>query len=186
MIIKLDAPNTHWLGDILQRLRSQIVVDNIDLAANLPVGVIRDADATGFRDPLKARGNIDAIAKDIVVVDDDIADVDTDPEFNPDTLRDVGVLHGHAALDLNRAAGGIDGAGKLDQHSVAGSLDDATAMRGDYWIEQRLSERLQIGKRAFLVTSHQTAVTGDIRRQDRCQSSFHALAAQGGPSIGIL
>jgi hypothetical protein len=77
MIIKQDPPNTHWLGDILQRLRSQIVVDNIDLAANLPVGVIRDADATGFRDPLKARCNIDAIAKDIVVVDDDIADVDT-------------------------------------------------------------------------------------------------------------
>jgi hypothetical protein len=51
-------------------------------------------------------------------------------------------------------------------------------MRGDCGIDKRLSERLQIGERAFFVAAHQTAIAGDIRRQHSRQSPFHALAGQ--------
>jgi hypothetical protein len=38
--------------------------------------------------------------------------------------------------------------------SVASGLDDAAAMRGDCWIDQRLSVRLEPGKCPFLVDPH--------------------------------
>jgi hypothetical protein len=55
-------------------------------------------------------------------------------------------------------------------------------MRGDCGIDKRLSERLQIGERAFFVAAHQTAIAGDIRRQHSRQSPFHGLAGQKKPS----
>jgi hypothetical protein len=54
-------------------------------------------------------------------------------------------------------------------------------MRSDCGIDKRLSERLQIGERAFFVAAHQTAIAGDIRRQHSRQSSFHGFAGQKGP-----
>ena len=42
----------------------------------------RDADATGFGQSFQAGGDIDAIAEDVAVLDDDIADVEADTEFD--------------------------------------------------------------------------------------------------------
>jgi hypothetical protein len=85
-------------------------------------------------------------------------------------------LRGHAALDFDCASGGIHGAGEFDQHAVARRFDDATAMRSDARVDQRPPGRLQIGKGALFVTAHQTAVAGDIRRQNGRQPPLHALA----------
>src|SRR3977135_3216349 len=104
MIIKLDAPNTHWLGDILPRLRSQIVEADIDLAADLTLRVVGDADPARLGDSFQPGCDIDAVAKNIVVVDDDIAEMDPDPEFDACVRNHAGVLRSHAALDFHRAA----------------------------------------------------------------------------------
>ena len=136
LIDQSKPPRPHRLGDILQRLRTHIVEDNIDLAADLPLRVIGNADAARLGDPFKARRDIDAVAEDIVVVDDDVADVNADAKFDPRVLRHVGVLLGHGALDFDRATRRIDGAREFDQHAVAGGLDDAAAMRGDGGIDE--------------------------------------------------
>jgi hypothetical protein len=139
-----------------------------------------------FCGPSGPRCDVDAVAKDIVVVDDDVADVNADPEFDPEIVRHVGVLRGHASLDFPRAVHRLHRAGELDQHAVAGGLDNAAAMRGDLRIEQRLPTPLQIGERAFFVTAHQTAVAGDIRRQHSRQPSFNALAGQKMPLGSVI
>ena len=54
-------------------------------------------------------------------------------------------------------------------------------MRGECGIDKRLSDRLKLRKCTFLVTTHQPAIAGDIRRQYSRQSPFHALAGQKGP-----
>ena len=77
-----------------------------------------------------------------------------------------------AALHLDRAAHRIDDAGELDQQAVAGGLDDAAAMLGDLGIDERLSTGLEPGERAFLVGTHQPAITGDIGRQDGREASL--------------
>jgi hypothetical protein len=104
--------------------------------------------------------------------------VDADAEFDPLMLRQGGVLLGHAALDHEGTARGVDGAGKLDQHAVTGGLDDAASMSGYRGVDQGFPGGLEPRQRAFLVGSHQPAVTGDIRSQHRCQSPINALFVQ--------
>jgi hypothetical protein len=145
------------------------------------VRVIGDADTARLSDSLKASCDVDTITENIVVVDDDVADMNADPKFDPDILRDVGILPGHAALDFDCAPCGVYGASELHEHAIASSLNDAAAMRGDCGIEKRLSERLQTSERAFFVAAHQTAIAGDIRRQHSRQPPFHALVGQNGP-----
>ena len=93
--------------------------------------------------------DVDAVAKDIVVVDDDVTDMDADTEFNSDILRDVGVLRGHGTLDFGRAAGGIDSACELHKQAITGSLDDAPPMGSYGGVNNSFSNRLQPGQGAF-------------------------------------
>jgi hypothetical protein len=48
------------------------VVELHDLSANLTLRVVRDANATRLRNPFKASSDVDAVAKDIVVIDDNV------------------------------------------------------------------------------------------------------------------
>src|SRR3954454_10082819 len=153
----------HRFGDILECLQTHIVVGDVYLAANLPTSIVGDTDAAGVGYPFKARGDVDAIAEDVVVINDDIADVDADPEIDPHCRGDIGVLRRHAALDFDRTARRVHRTRKLDQHAIAGGLDDAATMRSDRGIDNDLSSCLQPSQRAFLVSAHETAVTGDIR-----------------------
>ena len=85
-------PGAHRFSDVFQCLKAHIIVGEIDLAADLPVCVIGDADAARLRDSFEACRDVDAIAKNIVVIDDDVADVNADTKFDPAVLRHVGVL----------------------------------------------------------------------------------------------
>ena len=135
-------PRSHRLSYISKRPLSHIVTGDLDLASNLPIGIIGHAHPARFGDAFKAGSNIDAVAEDIIIIKNDVTDMNADAEFDPLILRHGGILLGHAALEFNRAAHRIDGAGKLDQHSVARSLDDVTAMRRDCGVDKRFSNRL--------------------------------------------
>ena len=171
----LDSPRAHRFGDVLQRLQPHVFAGDIDLAADLTPGVVGQADAAGLGNSLHSGGDVDAVAEDIVVVKDDIADVNADAEFDPPVRRDIGVLFGHRALDLDRAARPVHDARELGEQPVARGLDDAPVMGGNPGIDNFLPDRLEPRQRAFLVGAHQAAVAGDIRRQDCCKSPFHAL-----------
>jgi hypothetical protein len=79
----------------------------------LPISIIGDADTAWLGDSLKARCDVHTIAENIIVVDDDVADMNADAKFDPEILRDVGILPGHAALDFDCASCGVDGASEL-------------------------------------------------------------------------
>jgi hypothetical protein len=137
-----NPPRPHRLSNILEGLRSQIITGNLDLAPDLPIGIIGNADPARFSDALKAGSNVDAIAEDVVVIENDVTDVNADAEFDPLILRHGGILLGHAALDFNRKAHRIDGAGKLDQHAVTGRLDDVASMGGYGGVNDALPDSL--------------------------------------------
>jgi hypothetical protein len=174
-------PRAHRLSNVFQVLRPYILEGGIDLSADLTLCVVGDANAAGLRNPFKPSGDIDAVAKDIVVIDNDVADVDADPIFKPPDLGHSRILLGHAALHLDSAARGIDRAGELDQHAVAGRLDDPPAMCGDGGINQGLSGGLETNQYAFFVRTHQAAVSRDIRRQNRRKPPFHTIVGHNGP-----
>jgi hypothetical protein len=115
--------------------------------------IVGNADATGLGDALKARGDVDTVAEDIVVVDDDVTDVNADAEFDPPLLRRVAIMLRHAVLDRHRAARGVDRAGEFDQQAVAGGFDDATTMFEYGGIDQVFPDGLELGQRAFFVAA---------------------------------
>src|SRR5258706_1476917 len=107
---KISAYPPQADSNILEGLRSHIITGNLDLAPDLPIGIIGHADPARFGDALKAGSNVDAIAEDVVVIENDITDVNPDAEFDPLIRWHGGIMLGHTALDFNRTAHRIQGA----------------------------------------------------------------------------
>ena len=69
---------------------------------DLIVDCLRDAHRAGFGQRLEPGGDIDAITEDIVTVDDYIAEMDADPEFEP-ALGGIGSLTAREARCISTA-----------------------------------------------------------------------------------
>jgi hypothetical protein len=109
--------------------------------------------------------------------------MDTDPEFDPHVLWDVSVVHCHGTLDFDRAAGSIDGTGEFHKHTVPGGLDDASTMGSYGRVNKSFSGRFEPAQSAFLVGTHEAAISGDISRQHRRQSPFYPVTCQWCPHV---
>ena len=112
----------------------RVLEGRVELAAHLPVGVVGYADAAGLGDTFEPGGNVDAVAVNIAVLDDDVADMNADAELDALVLRHGRVTLDHAVLNFNGTARGVDGACELDQDTIAGPLDDAAAMIARSWV----------------------------------------------------
>src|SRR5260221_4707921 len=134
-----NAPNSHRFSNILEILRAHILKRTLNLAPNLPVSIVGNANPTRLCDPFETYCNIDPITKNIIVCDDNITDVNADAKFDPLVLRHIVILFGHAALDFVGASHGVDHACELDESAVPSVLDDASAMISDFGIKKRLS-----------------------------------------------
>ena len=133
----------------------------------------------------KPRRNVNAVAEDVITVDDNIANINADAENDTGTTAGVGstsvVASGHRRLDGHRAVYRVHGTGELHQHAVTRCLDDTPVVRGNRWINHLTSMSLQCPQRHDVVYAHQTAVAYDIRRKNSRQPSFHPLSGQKKP-----
>ena len=118
---------------------------------------VRDADATRWRQALEPRRDVDALAVDVVVVGDHVAEVDADPELDALCRLEVGVVLGDAPLDLDRTPHRVDDARELDQRAVARELHHTAAVLGDPGLDELFAQGLEPGVRARFVGFHQPA-----------------------------
>ena len=128
-----------------------------------------DAYAAWFSQGFKARSDVDTIAEDVVLVDNDVADIDAYAEIDAPIRFHAGVAR-HLALHIDRAMNRIDHARKLAEQTVARRVDDATAMLLDLEVGNLSPQRLQRSERAFLVRPHQARVTCNVGHQNRCKA----------------
>ena len=154
----------HRLGDILHAVAAERTVIEIELVPDLVVNGLRDADGAGLGERLEPGGDVDAIAKDVVPVDDDIAEINPDPQLEPALGRDRVVDGARGALHLDGAAQRVDDARKIRQYTVACRPDDPPAMRRDQRVDGG-AELVQGLMRAGLILAHQTAEPDHIRMQ---------------------
>src|SRR5205814_4760318 len=120
---------------------------------------------------LYPRGDIDAVAVEVVALDDHVAEIDADAQLDAAVRRDARVPLGHRLLHRDRAAHRIDDAGKLHQHAVAGGLDDAAPVLGDLRVEELAAQSLEAFERAFLVRPHQPRIPRHIGGEDRGETA---------------
>jgi hypothetical protein len=97
--------------------------------------VLGDRNAARFGDPFDPRRDVDAVAQDVLALDDDIADVDPDPEPDRIDFGATGILLAKLSLDFDSASDGVHGACELHQRAVAHELDDTARMAGDCRID---------------------------------------------------
>ena len=93
---------------------THVVICDFRFTPDLAMSIVRNADAAGVGYPLKARGDIDAVAENIVVVNDDVADMDANAKFDALGFGHVHIAVRHAALNLDSATNRIHRAGKFD------------------------------------------------------------------------
>jgi hypothetical protein len=126
----------------------------------------RDANPTRLRKSLQAGRDIDGIAKEIVALNHDIANVHPDAEPHLLTGRSTLVLLGYGVLNLDSTLHGIHGACEICDETVTRRVEDPTTMRGDQVIDDD-PVGSEEAKGADLISAHKAAVAFDIRCEDR-------------------
>ncbi len=161
----------HRPGDVLDLLLAQILKDEGQPVAHVIVHRIGDEHPAGIGQRLDPCGDVDAVAIEVVALDDHVAEIDADAQFDAVVRRDTGVPLGHRLLHRDGTAHRIDDAGKFHQQAVAGGLDDAAPVLGDLRIEKLAAQRLEAFERAFLVRPHQPRIPRHIGGEDRGEAA---------------
>jgi hypothetical protein len=123
-------------GDVLDAMLAQVDEADRKLLADMLAHRRADADLAGLGERLEPRRDVDAVAKDVVVLDNHVAHVDADTKADALALVDVGIAIFHALLHHDGAAHRIDDRGELDQEAVARGLDDTALVLGDQRIDE--------------------------------------------------
>ena len=110
-IADLERIDPDRLFDVLEPSGAEIGHLHVEPAAYLTIGVLGETDRAGCGDALKPGCDVDAVAHQIAVeLLDDVAEMNTNPEFDAALGRQAGVTLDHAVLYFDRAAHGIDDA----------------------------------------------------------------------------
>ena len=142
-------------GDVLDVLVAEILEGNVvEPVADLVAHGARDANAAGIGEHFETRGDVDAIAENIVLLDDDIAQINADAELDPPRRRHIGIAPRHPALDFGCARHGVHDAAELHQHAVAGRLDDTAVVLGNRGINELKPVSFEACKCPRLVDLH--------------------------------
>src|SRR5271169_2343316 len=72
-----------WPGNVFDLLRPKVLEGKAQLVEHLIAHHTTDTDATRFRQRLQPRGDIHAVTKDVVAVNDDVTDVDAHTKLDP-------------------------------------------------------------------------------------------------------
>src|SRR5580700_2036604 len=76
-----------WIGDVLDFAISERLISADQFVLDLLVNTARNVNLAGIGNAFKARSNVDAIPINIILFDDNVAQVDTDPVLDPKILR---------------------------------------------------------------------------------------------------
>ena len=154
LVLCRPAPNGDAAGDVLNLVLTSIQPDDIETVAHLTVSVVGDRDPVRVCKGLNPCGDVDAIAKNIVAFDNNVADMDADPEAQRLELRKARIAFDHAGLDGDGAGDRIDRRGEFKQQAVAHGLNRAAAMRSDQRIDQLATMAAQRPQRSGLIRTH--------------------------------
>src|SRR5215471_466519 len=122
----------------------------------------RNADPARFRKLLQARRHIDAVAVDVVPLDNDVTDIDADAKLHPLIGSQAGIALDNAALHVDGTAHCVDYAGKLQQQTVPCGFDDATTVFSDLGVDQITPVSLQPRQGVAVVSTHEARVPHHI------------------------
>ena len=120
--VEHDLEDTDWTADVLDLLLAEILVGDLEPIADLIAHRRGNADAARFRYRFEPRGNVDAVAKDIVSLGNHVTEIEADAVDQDPRRRHVTIAPRHALLKVHRTAQRFGDALEFHQHAVAGGL----------------------------------------------------------------
>src|SRR5207248_1815103 len=126
-----DAIDSYGLGEILDRSLAEVAKSQGQLRGDVAMGGVGKADSAWLRQALEPRRQIDAVAIEVAILDDHVAEIDADAKLDLLALGESRIRRSHALLHIHGALYGVDHAGELDQHAIAHQFEDPAAMPGD-------------------------------------------------------
>jgi hypothetical protein len=121
-----------------------------------------DGDPSSRSKRLQSRGNIDALTVDVVALDDDFAEIDSDAIMDAFGIRDLRVGPLGGLLDGQRAEHCGAYTRELDQRAIADELEQSAAVDGEMGVENSGTIRLETFERPGLVDFHESAISDHV------------------------
>jgi hypothetical protein len=125
-----------------------------------------DADAADFGDPLQARGDVDAVAEQIAITLDHVADGDADAKAHLPARLIRKVPGTQAFLDVDRATHRFDRARKFREHGIACGVENPPIRLGDEVVDHGAIGG-ETPQRFLFVLGDQPRVAGNIGGENR-------------------
>ena len=166
-------------ADVFDLLLAEIRVRELEPVADLIADRRGDADSPGLRHGLEPRRHVDAVAEDVAVFDDDIAEIEADAVEQGARRRHVAIAPRHALLKIDGANQRVRHALELHQHAVAGGFDQAAPAFGDRGIDDFEPHGLQPGERSGLIDLHEPAVPDHVSGQNRGEPPLFNVGFHG-------
>jgi len=107
----------------------------------------------------------------VVVVNDDIAEIDTNPPVNTGVIRRRAIALANTILPFKGAAHRIDDTREFDEQPVASGMHDAAVALSDRGVNQLDAHGFQASYRAFLVEVYHPRIAGDVGREDGSEAA---------------
>src|ERR1700683_5400338 len=79
---RMPSPDANWAVDVLDADLAAVLEVNVDAVADTIIDDRGDTNASGLGERLEPRGNVDAVAVNVLTLDDDIAKVDADAKHD--------------------------------------------------------------------------------------------------------
>src|SRR6516162_4850168 len=172
-----DAVHAHRSCNVLERLVAHVLEGEIKLTRGILLHARGDTDAAGLGRCFEPCSDVDTVAKDVAVLDHNVAHIDTDPKLDSLVRRYRRVALGHAGLQLGCTAQRIYHTAELDEEAVTRCLDEPAVMSGDLRIEQLSLYRLEPLEGTALVHPDQARVTCHIGSEDGGEAAGRAHGA---------
>src|ERR1700683_1481307 len=78
----MPSPDAYWAVDVLDADLAAVLEMNVNAVADAFVDDRGDANAAGLGEGLEPRGNVDAVAVNVLAFDNDVAKVDADAQHD--------------------------------------------------------------------------------------------------------
>jgi hypothetical protein len=173
----LDVIGVNRVRNIFDLLLADIGKLDGQFVRDLLVHGARNADAADRRDTFESRGDIDAVAQQVAVALDHVANRDADAKAHLPARRISEVARAQAFLDVDGAAHRLHRARKLGQYRIAGGIENAAPGPRDEIVHHRAIRR-QAPQRFLFVLGDEPAVAGDVGSEDGRDFSFHGPLPQ--------
>jgi hypothetical protein len=152
--------NRDRIGDVLNLAIPKALIGTDQLVLDVFIDGTRDVNAARLRQPFQPCGDVHAFTVNVIVLDDDVAEVDADTILTPLRPGQLKVATDHPLLNHNCRSDRLHR--RLERRSVAAGLDDSPMVFSNGRENDFPHEPPYARVRPPFVSVHQSGIAGDI------------------------